>query len=59
MPGAAVAEIPWPVWRVASSGRFGDSLYTILTEWTLADVYAANQVIDALSAAEQEATRER
>lgn len=59
MPPAAVRDIPWPVWRVASSGRFGDSLHTILTEWTLADVYAANLVIDALSAAEQEASRER
>lgn len=55
MPPAATADIPWPVWRVATSGRFGDSLHTILNEWTLADVYAANQVIDALTDAEAEA----
>ena len=59
VPAAALTEIPWPVWRVATSGRFGDSLHTILNEWTLAQVYAANQVIDALSVAEERASKER
>lgn len=59
MPAAALTEIPWPVWRVATSGRFGDSLHTIMEEWTLAQVYAASQVIDALGAAEERATKER
>ena len=59
MPPAAVSDIPWPVWRVASSGRFGDSLHTILSEWTLADVHAANQIIDALLDAEAQAAQEK
>lgn len=59
MPPAATADIPWPVWRVASSGRFGDSLHTILSEWTLADVYAANQIIDALLDAEAREAQEK
>jgi hypothetical protein len=54
-----VSDIPWPVWRVASSGRFSDSLHTILHEWTLADVYAANQIIDALLDAEARAAQEK
>ena len=58
MPPAAVSDIPWPVWRVAFSGRFSDSLHTILHEWTLADVYAANQIIDALLDAEARAQKE-
>jgi hypothetical protein len=41
------------VHRVATAGRYTDSLHTILTEWSLADVYAANAVIDALAAAEE------
>lgn len=59
MPAAATEDIPWPVWRVATSGRFGDSLHTILNEWTLAQVYAASQVIDALTDAEAHASKER
>lgn len=59
MPPAAVSDIPWPVWRVASSGRFGDSLHTILTAWTLDEVYAANQIIDALLDAEARAAQEK
>lgn len=53
LPAAALEMIPWPVWRVATSGRFGDSLHTILNEWTLAGVYAANGVLDALEEAER------
>ena len=41
------------VHRVATAGRYTDTLHTILTEWSLADVYAANAVIDALAAAEE------
>lgn len=59
VPPAAVSDIPWPVWRVASSGRFGDSLHTILTAWTLDEVYAANLVIDALTEAEHRASQEK
>lgn len=59
VPPAAVADIPWPVWRVASSGRFGDSLHTILNEWTLTNVYEANQIIDALLDAEARAAQEK
>jgi hypothetical protein len=59
VPPGATEAIPWPVWRVATSGRFGDSLHTILHEWTLADVYAANMVIDALAEAEAQAAREK
>lgn len=59
MPAAAAEAIPWPVWRVATSGRFSDSLHAILHEWTLADVYAANLVIDALAEAEDRAAKEK
>jgi hypothetical protein len=53
VPPWAVERIPWVVHRVATAGRYTDSLHTILTEWSLADVYAANAVIDALAAAEE------
>ena len=59
MPAWVTERVPWPVWRVATSGRFGDPLHTILHEWTLADVYAANAVIDALCDAEARASREK
>lgn len=44
--------------RVATSRRYADSLHVILTEWSLADVYAANAVIDALEDAEARAHKE-
>lgn len=53
VPPWATERIPWVVHRVATAGRYTDSLHTILTEWSLADVYAANAVIDALAAAEE------
>lgn len=59
MPESAVSRYPWMVHRVATSGHYRDSLHTILTEWTLADVYAANQVIDALADAADRASREK
>lgn len=37
----------WPVWRVAASERFSDALHTIETEWSLAMVADANDVLDA------------
>lgn len=43
---------------MATSRRYSDSLHTILTEWSLADVYAANAVIDALEDAEARAHKE-
>lgn len=42
----------WPLHRVATSGRYHDSLHVISTEWTIEDVFAANDLIDALAAAE-------
>lgn len=55
MPESAVSRYPWMVHRVATSGHYRDSLHTILTEWTLPDVVAANQIIDALADAEYRA----
>lgn len=52
VPAWACETIPWVVHRVATAGRYTDSLQTILDDWSLADVYAANAVIDALAAAE-------
>lgn len=37
----------WPVWRVATSERFADPLHVIETEWSLAMVADANDVLDA------------
>lgn len=48
-------HIPWPVHRVATSGHYRDSLHTILTEWSLADVAIANAVIDGLEDAAEAA----
>lgn len=45
--------VPWPVHRVATSRRYTDSLHTILTEWSLADVWTANAVLDAIEDAER------
>lgn len=43
------------VHRIATSRRYTDSLHTILTAWTLADVCDANLVLDALEDAEARA----
>ena len=51
-------HIPWPVHRVAVSGRYHDPLHTILTQWSLADVMDANSVLDALEDASARAERE-
>lgn len=51
------AGIPAEVYRVATSGRFNDSLHTIVTEWGLTDVWDANAYLDALEDA-QAAARE-
>ena len=48
-------EVSWPVHRVATSRRYADSLHVILTEWSLADVWDANAVLDALEDAEARA----
>lgn len=45
----------WPVHRVATSGRYHDSWHTIMNDWTIADVFDACDVIDALDDAEQRA----
>lgn len=37
--------------RIATSGRYQDALHVILTEWTLADVWDANAVLDAIERA--------
>lgn len=41
-------HLPWVAHRVAVSGHYHDSLHTILTAWTLADIIDANDVCDAL-----------
>ncbi len=52
-------EIPpgvqWPLHRVAISGRYNDSLHTISTEWSLADVWDAIELLDVIDAAESDA----
>jgi hypothetical protein len=47
------------VWRVATSGDFSDSLHTISTEWSLADVVDANTVLDSLDEARERARAEQ
>lgn len=49
--------MPWPLHRVATSGRYHDSLHVISTEWSLLDVWQANDVIDALAEAEVRAAK--
>jgi hypothetical protein len=39
--------IYWPAHRIATSGRYHDSLHTILTEWGLPDIRLANELLDA------------
>jgi len=46
--------VAWPIHRVAVSRRYSDSLHVIETEWSLADVWRANAVLDAIEDAEQE-----
>jgi len=41
----------WPVHRVATAGLYQDTLATILTEWSLADVADAWCVCEAVDAA--------
>jgi hypothetical protein len=40
---------------VATSGKYTDSLHTILTEWSLMDVQEANAVLDAFDDAAERA----
>jgi hypothetical protein len=49
------AGIWWPAHRIAVSGRYHDSLHTIMSEWSLADVVQVNELLDAIEAAEAEA----
>lgn len=44
-------HIPWEIHRIATSGRYTDSLHAILTQWDLGDVLDANDVLDALDSA--------
>lgn len=44
-------RVPWLIHRVAVSGYYHDSLDTIATRWSLADIVDAHDVIDALDAA--------
>ena len=48
-------EVPWLVHRVATSRRYSDSLHTILTQWSVLDVFEANLVLDAIEDAEARA----
>lgn len=43
------------MWRVATSERFGDPLVVIETQWTLAMVADANDILDAFDDAMAEA----
>ncbi|HSN27243.1 MAG TPA: hypothetical protein VLT45_13200 [Kofleriaceae bacterium] len=49
----------WPIHRIATSQRYTDPLHVIETEWTLADVWDANDVLDELERVEFEATQKR
>ena len=40
------------VHRIATSRRYSDPLHTIMTRWSLVDVFEANLVLDALEDAE-------
>lgn len=51
--------MPWPLHRVATSGKYSDSLHIISTEWTLVDVWQANDVIDAHDDAAARAEKNR
>jgi hypothetical protein len=53
------AYIDWRFHRIATSGHYHDGLHTIETEWSLADVFEANEVIDAIEHAQAEAMRQR
>lgn len=48
-------EVPWMVHRIATSRRYCDPLHTIMTRWSLVDVFEANLVLDALEDAEERA----
>lgn len=52
-------RVPWVVHRVAVAGYYHDSLHTIMTSWSLADVVDANEVCDALDEARATPTKER
>ncbi len=41
-------HVPWDLHRIAVSGRYHDPLHTIETAWSLADVWDAHAVLDAL-----------
>lgn len=51
-------HLPWPVHRVATSGYYRDSFVEIMTQWSLADVINANDVIDAYEDAKARAAEE-
>lgn len=48
-------DVPWEVHRVATARRYSDSLHTIMTRWSLVEVWRANLVLDALADAEDRA----
>lgn len=48
-------DVFWPAHRVATSRRYTDPLHTILTAWSLDQVYDACDVLDAIEGAEAEA----
>ena len=49
----------WPMHRVATSGHYHDSLDTILSRWSLADVVDAHEVCDAIDSARAAAAKEK
>lgn len=48
------ATVCWPIHRVATSGKYQDSLREIEMEWSLTDLWDANAVLDAMTDAEIE-----
>lgn len=51
-------DIAWPLHRIATSGKYHDSLHVIESEWSLLDLQQANEVLDAYEDAEAQAIEE-
>ncbi len=48
--------IDWNIHRIASSQRYSSSLIEIENEWTIDEVWDANEVLDILKLAEEKAS---
>lgn len=47
----------WPAHRIATSGKYHDSLHTILSEWSYLDVMKVNELLDRWESAVTEAEK--